>query len=54
MTLILENPIPEPEIQLIVESCHVSREHALQLLIAEARAKIEYEVYLKGPFDPRD
>lgn len=49
-----QTSITEVEIQLIMESCHMSRDYAIRLLEAEARAKIEYETYLDGSLDPRD
>ena len=51
---LLETEITEADIELFMLSFDCDRERAIELLIQEAQAKIQYEIYLNSPIDPRD
>ena len=54
MNSLLETEITEADIELFMQSFDCDRERAIELLIQEAQAKIQYEIYLNSPIDPRD
>lgn len=54
MNSLLETEITEADIELFMQSFDCDRERAIELLIQEAQAKFQYEIYLNSPIDPRD
>lgn len=46
--------INENDIEILMRECHCTRDEAVQILTDIETAKMQYQAYLDGPFDPRD